>query len=199
MMILKNNFSISYDISGNLLLSIQKSYMQNTNHDFLVSLLNFMVASFHAPGKRACETPSVSHRPLERSFKVTTQERGNQGQYELSISSTGLCYGLVNAAIANFNHADKQNWWHDQPDSIFEGIGERWKKTIEKHWDNDKSHANEKEPYKPFSTNNIYKDEYAFMTGWTDEAAKKIMYYFVGQSFFFDWSKTDDKVDNLGQ
>ena len=37
------------------------------------------------------------------------------------------------------------------------------------------------------------------MTGWTDEAAKKIMYYFVGQSFFFDWSKTDDKVDNLGQ
>ncbi len=31
-----------------------------------------------APGKRACETPSVLMRPLERSFKVPTQEHGNQ-------------------------------------------------------------------------------------------------------------------------
>lgn len=84
-------------------------------------------------------------------------------------SSDGLCYGLANAAIANFNHNAGGAW----------GTGDisQWKTDIENHWSQNTDYA--VAPFKPFP----YYPQ-LFNLEWEFNTAKKIMYYFVGQASY---------------
>ena len=44
-MMIKDNFSLSYDLSGNLLLTIPKSYIQNTDQEILLKSVERLIRS----------------------------------------------------------------------------------------------------------------------------------------------------------
>jgi len=44
-MIVKNNFSLSYDLSGNLIITVPKSYIQNTGKNVLLKSLERLISS----------------------------------------------------------------------------------------------------------------------------------------------------------
>lgn len=83
------------------------------------------------------------------------------------LTSDGLCYGLANSAIAQFNNVGSSGW----------GTGDKvseWEDEIEAHWPDDQAVS----PFKPFESGaDLYE-----MT--SKDGLKKIMYYFVVQDWF---------------
>jgi hypothetical protein len=82
----------------------------------------------------------------------------------------GLCYGVCNAAIAQFAHQDENDWW-GQGTTI-----DSYQYDIDNHWDSVNGVAIS--PYKPLPVEPISA------RGWCVLNAKKILYYFVAQPDF---------------
>ena len=89
--------------------------------------------------------------------------------------SLGLCYGMALSSVANFN-------WRNSPDAwgIRQSFNqEEWRKDVESHWNKELLHANP--PYRPFNKNtHDYAPNF--------QAMEKIMYYFVAQPFFYQFT-----------
>lgn len=79
----------------------------------------------------------------------------------------GLCYGMASSAIANFNHSGSPTWGTSENTNI-------WQDDIESHWA--ESHASS--PFNPF------ENEHTLSGVPSSKGLKKIMYYFVAQSFY---------------
>ena len=107
-------------------------------------------------------------------------------------NSQGLCHGMAFSAIANYNHRDDNNAW-----GIGGEVKKEWKGQINKHWD--KTQHKAKSSFRPFNntTYNYNKNNI--------EALKKIIYYFVTQSYYSDnpdnnWNGDypfDTNIENL--
>gem|GEM_PF-2388212 len=83
-----------------------------------------------------------------------------------SSASHGMCHGLTNAAIANFNNKDGP--WGT-------GKSDQWENDIDTHWS---GIGYAQEPFQ--SLENIY----TYNLNWEFSSAKKIMYYHTTSSFY---------------
>jgi autotransporter-associated beta strand protein len=101
---------------------------------------------------------------------------------DTSFKSTGLCYGMVASSIAQFVHRDRVS--SNPAWGINSGV-ENFKNAIDARWDSSSGYA--KSPYQPFETSSG-KTLYDAYNANDIEALKKIMYYFVGQRYFYSTS-----------
>ena len=99
-----------------------------------------------------------------------------------SLSHTeGVCYGMANSAIANFNHRGETSWGYTRSDATDR---EEWRNAIVDHWP-----AGEARPstFKPFSADNINSDVYETYRPekhWKVGGVRKAIYYHVAQPSF---------------
>ncbi len=106
---------------------------------------------------------------------------------------SGACYGMANAAIATFCNSSSNYWGKLDSDkeTIEKTDKDKWTTAINNHWDSSANPPQAISPYKPFPEDNIYSSKYTYdsnsyddTNSWTVEAARKIVYYFVSQSYF---------------
>lgn len=102
-----------------------------------------------------------------------------------NIRSHGLCFGMALASAANYNHKDENTYWELNA-SNFTGkkAAIAFDIDIVKHWNDDTKSINR--PYKPFKTHNIFNTFNIYYISRSIDALRKIMYYFVGQPYYFD-------------
>ena len=104
----------------------------------------------------------------------------------ISSYSTGLCFGMASAAIANFNHKTLGGW----------GLGTitNWKDQIKGHWNSAEKHAIS--PFKPF--NKYSRPNGGIFDLSSKKSLKKIMYYFVAQPFYYRGVSTNSWIGKMG-
>ncbi len=104
-------------------------------------------------------------------------------------SNSGMCTGMAYTAAANYNHRNDSTYWDIRTEL---SLGKSFNMVISDHWDRDNQETNSSES-KPFQYENINKDEDKSSL----DALRKIMYYSVGQPYFYRDS-LDTWVGNQG-
>ena len=118
--------------------------------------------------------------------------------YSTNFKINGACYGMVHSAIANFTHykenATPADVWGTAEYSVLDYANNfsNLHNELISHWEKCKNH-DINGPYKTFQTNKIYDagETYSWLTKWTFQSAKKIMYYVAAQPAWKDKGKED--------
>jgi hypothetical protein len=121
------------------------------------------------------------------------------GEYQflfliLARQSEGLCYGMANSSIASYTHRAQTSFWADRDTNggqcnaatycYFNTAADNsWQRGIDARWLVSPPGLAPGAPDNPYASEDIYDTTYS-NGAWTLTASKKILYYFLTQTYF---------------